>query len=246
MRHITKTLRRPAREVEVIAFGLACGCSSSAITAKRQRVAVGVVARASGIGARRRAPPCERRRLDRDAAASVRSPSGLRAACARMTRRRKTATAVMGIRAGAGDAATTASARRSYTTRSRRAASRSANMRFALLPSTDRERRLRWPRSFRSPTSRARAQRAPRRVRARGRDAPSPTRRRSPTRAAGRCATCASRSPTAAISAASTACRRTSSARDYPFLPHAELLTFEEIARVARVFVDARRARRSA
>ena len=26
--------------------------------------------------------------------------------------------------------------------------------------------------------------------------------------------------------------------RDYPFLPHAELLTFEEIARVARVFVD--------
>ena len=25
--------------------------------------------------------------------------------------------------------------------------------------------------------------------------------------------------------------------RDYPFLPHAELLTFEEITRVARVFV---------
>ena len=29
---------------------------------------------------------------------------------------------------------------------------------------------------------------------------------------------------------------------DYPFLPHAELLTFEEIARVARVFVGPRRA----
>ena len=29
--------------------------------------------------------------------------------------------------------------------------------------------------------------------------------------------------------------------RDYPFLPHAELLTFEEIARLARIFVGARR-----
>ena len=32
---------------------------------------------------------------------------------------------------------------------------------------------------------------------------------------------------------------------DYEFLPHAELLTFEEITRLARIFVDAGRRRRS-
>ncbi len=49
-------------------------------------------------------------------------------------------------------------------------------------------------------------------------------------------ATCASRSPTAAISAASTACRRTSSAATIRSCRTPTLLTFEEIARVARVF----------
>ena len=34
--------------------------------------------------------------------------------------------------------------------------------------------------------------------------------------------------------------------RDYAFLPRAELLTFEEITRLARVFVAPRRRRRSA
>ena len=61
---------------------------------------------------------------------------------------------------------------------------------------------------------------------------------RSPTRAAVRCTTCGSRSPTAATSAASTACRATCSTRTIAFLPHAELLTFEEIARVAALFVE--------
>ena len=60
---------------------------------------------------------------------------------------------------------------------------------------------------------------------------------RSRIRAAVRCTTCASRSPTAAISAASTACRRDVFDADYKFLPHAELLTFEEIARIAQLFV---------
>ena len=54
---------------------------------------------------------------------------------------------------------------------------------------------------------------------------------------AGRSTICGSRSPIAATSAAPTACRRRSSARDYAFLPRSEVLTFEEIARVARVFV---------
>ena len=40
------------------------------------------------------------------------------------------------------------------------------------------------------------------------------------TPAVGRCATCASRSPTAATSAAATACRRRCSTSDYAFLPH--------------------------
>ena len=59
---------------------------------------------------------------------------------------------------------------------------------------------------------------------------------RSPTRAGARCATCASRSPTAATSAAPTACRRDVFDADYEFLPHAEMLTFEEIVRLARIF----------
>ena len=98
-----------------------------------------------------------------------------------------------------------------------------------------------WPRSFRLPTSARRRARSARPLRARRRERHAVRRASSRTRAAGRCATCASRSPTAATSAASTACRRRSSARDYAFLPHAELLTFEEIARLAR---DLRRPRR--
>ena len=62
----------------------------------------------------------------------------------------------------------------------------------------------------------------------------------------GRCATCASRSPTAATSAAATACRRKCSTSDYAFLPQSSLLSFEEIARVAGLFVAHGVARRSA
>ena len=47
-------------------------------------------------------------------------------------------------------------------------------------------------------------------------------------------ATCASRSPTAATSAAPTACRR----RAWSGCPASEVLTFEEIERLARVFVE--------
>ncbi len=57
-------------------------------------------------------------------------------------------------------------------------------------------------------------------------------------RSGGTSPTCASRSPTAATSAASTACRRKSSAATTRSSPHADLLTFEEITRLARAFVD--------
>ena len=57
------------------------------------------------------------------------------------------------------------------------------------------------------------------------------------TRWTGRCTTCASRSPTGATSAASTACRRRSSAATTASSSGAELLTFEEIARIAQTFV---------
>ena len=62
----------------------------------------------------------------------------------------------------------------------------------------------------------------------------------------GRCATCASRSPTAATSAASTACRRRSTAATIAFLERRELLTFEEITRVAAALRRAAACRRSA
>ena len=72
--------------------------------------------------------------------------------------------------------------------------------------------------------------------RARSMDAPV-----SPTRSAAPCATSGSRSPTAATSAARTACRRRSSAATTRSCRSDQVLTFEEIERVAR---DLRRARR--
>ena len=59
---------------------------------------------------------------------------------------------------------------------------------------------------------------------------------RSRTRSTGRSATSVSRSPTAATSAASTACRRRSSGATTPSCRARDLLTFEEITRLARVF----------
>ena len=56
----------------------------------------------------------------------------------------------------------------------------------------------------------------------------------SSTPSVARCATCASRSPTAATSAAPTACRR----RACTWLPRSEVLTFEEIVRLAAIFVE--------
>ena len=58
------------------------------------------------------------------------------------------------------------------------------------------------------------------------------------TRWAAPCAICASRSPTGATSGARTACPRRSSGKDYAFLPKDQVLTFEEIERLARVFVS--------
>ena len=60
--------------------------------------------------------------------------------------------------------------------------------------------------------------------------------------AAGRCATCASRSPTAATSAAATACPRRCSTATTPSCRSRSLLSFEEITRLARLFVAPRRA----
>ena len=54
---------------------------------------------------------------------------------------------------------------------------------------------------------------------------------------AARCATCASRSPIAATSAARTACRRRSSAATTSSCPATRSCSFEEIERVARAFV---------
>jgi hypothetical protein len=54
---------------------------------------------------------------------------------------------------------------------------------------------------------------------------------------AGRCATCASRSPTAATSAAATACPRRCSTRTTASCRTPTLLSFEEITRLARLFV---------
>jgi hypothetical protein len=60
----------------------------------------------------------------------------------------------------------------------------------------------------------------------------------SPTPGAGRSAISVSRSRTAATSAASTACPKEIYDANHEFLPRAELLTFEEITRLARIFVD--------
>ena len=60
----------------------------------------------------------------------------------------------------------------------------------------------------------------------------------SRTRAGGRCAICAFRSPTAAISAAPIACRRRCSARTSSSSSAAQLLSFEEIQRLVRIFRD--------
>ena len=57
------------------------------------------------------------------------------------------------------------------------------------------------------------------------------------TASGGRSTTCGSRSPTAATSGACTACPRRSSGADFAFLPRELVLTFEEIERLARVFV---------
>ena len=54
----------------------------------------------------------------------------------------------------------------------------------------------------------------------------------------GRFATCESRSPTAATSAAPTACPGRCSDASYRFLERRELLTFEEITRLASIFVS--------
>ena len=60
--------------------------------------------------------------------------------------------------------------------------------------------------------------------------------------AAGRCATCASRSPTAATSAAATACRRRCSTRTTRSCRTSSLLSFEEITRARAAVRRARRA----
>ena len=60
---------------------------------------------------------------------------------------------------------------------------------------------------------------------------------RCSTRSSGRSGTCGSRSPTAATSAAPTACRRRSSGTTTASSTASELLSFEEITRIARVAV---------